>query len=90
MILGRNDGIDFGDNIDSGDSIDFGENIESSVDYGDSIDFGDNIDYGDEQTIDFGDNDISSEIKIEEGMVYTHVVCSNVIKRMLSYIVHIV
>jgi hypothetical protein len=63
-FLGGIDGIDFGDNID------FGENIEASVDYGENIDFGDNIDYGDEQTIDFGDGDISSEVKIEEGKVY--------------------
>ena len=67
-VLGAIDGIDFGDNIDYGGNIDLGENTEI-IDYGENIDFGGNIDYGDEQTIDFGDNDISSEVKIEDGKI---------------------
>ena len=76
------DAIDFGDNIDYSGNIDFGENTET-VDYGDNIDFGDNIDYGDHidygnddgQTIDFGDNELSSDINTEEGKI-THKIAS--------------
>lgn len=81
---GAIDGIDFGDNIDYGGNIDFGENTEI-IDYGENIDFGGNIDYGDEQTIDFGDNDISSEVKIEDDSGDDGIAQGNDALTMLDY-----